>query len=69
MHMVDTGSILARWMKVKFALCLCEDEVGGGGQGNSEARGRDKWNVEGIARHQWVGPAATSNLPGENKRL
>ena len=32
MYMVDTGSILARWMKVKFALCLCEDEVGGGGQ-------------------------------------
>ena len=39
MYAVDNYLILARWMKVKFALCLFEDQVGGGGQGNSEARG------------------------------
>ena len=39
MYAVDNYLILARWMKAKFALCLFEDQVGGGGQGNSEARG------------------------------
>ena len=59
MYMVDTDSVLARWIKVKFALCLCEDQVG---EDKVIARpeGGDKWNVEGDSKTSVGGPLAES---------